>query len=44
LEVARAWALDSGTVVEPTGSVDAAACLDAHAAARARLRPDDQLA
>ena len=37
LDVARAWGLDGGEVVEPAGVVDAAACLAAHAAARAAL-------
>lgn len=38
LDVARAWSLDAGDVVEPAGTLDAGACLAAHAAARERLR------
>jgi hypothetical protein len=39
LDVARAWGLDGGEVVEPAGAVDAAAAIAAHAAARAALTP-----
>jgi xylulokinase len=38
LEVARAWGLGTGDVVEPVGQLDAGRCLAAHAAARLALQ------